>query len=58
MIDEQFEEEIEQDLEKTAYERKKLSRKRLTIFFFIVDIVLFVYVLFEVFQYIGTLSGS
>jgi hypothetical protein len=56
MMDEQFEEEIEQDLEKMAYERKKLSRKRLTIFFFVIDIALFIYVLFEVFQVVGTLG--
>jgi predicted nucleic acid-binding Zn ribbon protein len=56
MIDEQFEEEIQQDLEKMAYERKRLSRKRLTIFFFVIDAALFIYVLIEIFQIVGTLG--
>ncbi|MEY3692111.1 MAG: hypothetical protein RLZZ388_282, partial [Bacillota bacterium] len=44
MFEEPLEENIQQDLEKEAYERKKTSLRRMTIFIWIVNIGLAFYV--------------
>jgi hypothetical protein len=45
------------DLEKAAYERKKLSRQRLTFLFFAIDAVLLVFVILELIQWINRLAN-
>lgn len=58
VFEEELEENIQQDLEQEAYERKKISLKRLTIFVFLVDIVLAVYVVIQFIHYIESLINS
>jgi hypothetical protein len=45
------------DLEKAAYERKKLSLQRLTFLFFAIDAVLLVFVILELIQWINRLAN-
>ena len=55
MFEEPLEENIQQDLEVEAYERKKTSLKRLTLFVWIVDIALAIYVVNQLIAYINGL---
>jgi hypothetical protein len=55
MFEEPLEENIQQDLELEAYNRKKVSLRRMTIFIWIVDIVLAVYVISQLIAYIERL---
>jgi hypothetical protein len=51
-------EELESiDLEKAAYERRKLSIQRLTFLFFAIDAVLLVFVILELVQWINRLAN-
>jgi hypothetical protein len=53
MFEEPIEETIQQDLEQEAYERKKVSLKRLTIFVLVVDFFLAIYVVIQLLDFIG-----
>lgn len=53
MFEEPIEETIQQDLEQEAYERKKVSLKRLTIFVLVVDFFLAIYVIIQLLDFIG-----
>jgi hypothetical protein len=55
MFEEPLEENIQQDLEVEAYERKKTSLKRLTLFVWVVDIGLAIYVVIQLIAYINGL---
>jgi hypothetical protein len=55
MFEEPLEENIQQDLEVEAYERKKTSLKRLTLFVWVVDIGLAIYVVIQLIDYINGL---
>ncbi|MFZ9704021.1 MAG: hypothetical protein ACO3BB_02020 [Bacilli bacterium] len=55
MFEEPLEENIQQDLELEAYNRKKVSLRRMTIFIWMVDIVLAVYVISQLIAYIDRL---
>jgi uncharacterized membrane protein len=55
MYEEPLEEAIQKDLDQEAYERKKISLKRMTIFIFAVDLVLGVYVVIQLIRYINQL---
>jgi hypothetical protein len=55
MYEEPLEENIQQDLDKEAYERKKISLKRLTIFVLLVDFFLAIYVVIQLINYIQQL---
>jgi hypothetical protein len=55
MFEEPLEENIQQDLEVEAYERKKTSLKRLTLFVWVVDIGLAIYVVIQLVAYINSL---
>jgi uncharacterized membrane protein YcjF (UPF0283 family) len=55
MYEEPLEEAIQKDLDQEAYERKKISLKRMTIFIFAVDVVLGVYVVIQLIRYINQL---
>jgi len=55
MFEEPLEENIQQDLEVEAYERKKTSLKRLTLFVWVVDIGLAIYVVIQLIAYINSL---
>lgn len=55
MFEEPLEENIQQDLEVEAYERKKTSLKRLTIFIWVVDLGLAIYVVIQLINYINDL---
>ena len=51
-------EELESiDLEKAAYERRKLAIQRLTFLFFAIDAVLLVFVILELVQWINRLAN-
>lgn len=57
MFEEPLEETIQVDLEKDAYLRKKISLKRLTIFVFIIDAVLAVYVILQIIALINAMTN-
>ncbi|MBM3909659.1 MAG: hypothetical protein FJ352_02695 [Firmicutes bacterium] len=58
MFEEPLEENIQQDLEKEAYERKKTSLRRMTIFIWIVNIGLAIYVIFQMIAYVERLLNN
>jgi uncharacterized membrane protein len=58
MFEEPLEENIQQDLEQEAYERKKVSLKRMTIFIWIADIILGIYVVTQLLDYITRLLNN
>ena len=58
MFEEPLEENIQQDLEQEAYERKKVSLKRMTIFIWIVNVLLAVYVVTQIIEYINRLLSN
>jgi hypothetical protein len=58
MFEEPLEENIQQDLEQEAYERKKVSLKRMTIFIWIVDIILGIYVVLQLMDYVTRLLNN
>jgi hypothetical protein len=58
MFEEPLEENIQQDLQQEAYERKKVSLKRMTIFVWIADIVLAVYVVTQILDYMNRILNN
>jgi hypothetical protein len=58
MFEEPLEENIEQDLQQEAYERKKVSLKRMTLFIWIADLILAVYVVTQILEYINRLLNN
>jgi|GEM_PF-1140403 hypothetical protein len=58
MFEEPLEENIQQDLEKEAYERKKTSLRRMTIFIWIVNIGLAIYVILQMIAYVERLLNN
>ena len=58
MFEEPLEENIEQDLQQEAYERKKVSLKRMTLFIWIADLILAVYVVIQILEYINRLLNN
>jgi hypothetical protein len=58
MFEEPLEENIQQDLEKEAYERKKTSLRRMTISIWIVNIVLAIYVITQIIAYVERLLNT
>jgi hypothetical protein len=58
MFEEPLEENIQQDLEQEAYERKKVSLTRMTIFIWIADLILAVYVVTQILAYITDLLNT
>jgi hypothetical protein len=58
MFEEPLEENIEQDLQQEAYERKKVSLKRMTLFIWIADLILAVYVVTQIIEYINRLLNN
>ncbi len=58
MFEEPLEENIQQDLQQEAYERKKVSLKRMTIFIWIADLILAVYVVIQIIEYINRLLNN
>jgi hypothetical protein len=58
MFEEPLEENIQQDLEQEAYERKKVSLKRMTLFIWIADVILAVYVVTQIIDYINRLLNN
>jgi uncharacterized membrane protein len=58
MFEEPLEENIQQDLEQEAYERKKVSLKRMTIFIWIADIILGIYVVLQLMDYVTRLLNN
>ncbi len=58
MFEEPLEENIQQDLEKEAYERKKTSIQRMTIFIWIVNIGLAIYVVTQIIAYVERLLNT
>jgi hypothetical protein len=58
MFEEPLEEDIQQDLQQEAYERKKVSLKRMTLFIWIVDLLLAVYVITQILDYINRLLNN
>jgi hypothetical protein len=58
MFEEPLEENIQQDLEQEAYERKKVSLKRMTLFIWIADVILAVYVVTQILDYINRLLNN
>jgi hypothetical protein len=58
MFEEPLEENIQQDLEQEAYERKKVSLTRMTIFIWIADLILAVYVVTQILAYITGLLNN
>jgi hypothetical protein len=58
MFEEPLEENIEQDLQQEAYERKKVSLKRMTLFIWIADLILAVYVVIQIIEYINHLLNN
>ena len=58
MFEEPLEENIQQDLEKEAYERKKTSLRRMTIFIWIVNIGLAIYVITQIIDYVERLLNT
>lgn len=58
MFEEPLEENIQQDLEKEAYERKKISLRRMTIFIWIVNVGLAIYVVTQIITYVERLLNT
>jgi hypothetical protein len=58
MFEEPLEENIQQDLEKEAYERKKTSLRRMTISIWIVNIGLAIYVITQIIAYVDRLLNN
>ena len=58
MFEEPLEENIQQDLQQEAYERKKVSLKRMTLFIWIADLILAVYVVIQIIEYINSLLNN
>jgi hypothetical protein len=58
MFEEPLEENIEQDLQQEAYERKKVALKRMTLFIWIADLILAVYVVIQIIEYINRLLNN
>ena len=58
MFEEPLEENIQQDLEKESYERKKTSLRRMTISIWIVNIVLAIYVITQIIAYVERLLNT
>jgi hypothetical protein len=58
MFEEPLEENIQQDLQQEAYERKKISLKRMTLFIWIADLILAVYVVMQILAYITNLLNN
>ena len=58
MFEEPLEENIQQDLQQEAYERKKVSLKRMTLFIWIADVILAVYVVTQIIDYINRLLNN
>jgi hypothetical protein len=58
MFEEPLEENIQQDLQQEAYERKKVSLTRMTIFIWIVDVILGVYVVTQILDYINRILNN
>jgi hypothetical protein len=58
MFEEPLEENIQQDLQQEAYERKKVSLKRMTLFIWIADVILAVYVVIQILDYINRLINT
>ena len=58
MFEEPLEENIQQDLQQEAYERKKVSLKRITLFIWIADLILAVYVVIQIIEYINRLLNN
>ena len=55
MFEEPLEENIEQDLQQEAYERKKISLTRMTFFIWMVNLGLAIYVVIQILAYINSL---
>jgi hypothetical protein len=58
MFEEPLEEHIQQDLQQEAYERKKVSLKRMTLFIWVADVILLVYVITQILDYINRLLNN
>ena len=58
MFEEPLEENIQQDLQQEAYERKKVSLKRMTLFIWIADLILAIYVVTQIIEYINRLLNN
>ena len=58
MFEEPLEENIQQDLQQEAYERKKVSLKRMTLFIWIADLILAVYVVTQILDFINRLLNN
>jgi hypothetical protein len=58
MFEEPLEETIQQDLQQEAYDRKKISLKRMTLFIWIADLILGVYVVTQILAYISGLLNN
>jgi hypothetical protein len=58
MFEEPLEENIQQDLQQEAYERKKVSLTRMTIFIWVVDVILGVYVVTQILDYINRILNN
>ena len=58
MFEEPLEENIQQDLQQEAYERKKVSLKRMTLFIWITDLILAIYVVTQIIEYINRLLNN
>jgi len=58
MFEEPLEENIQQDLEKEAYERKKISLRRMTIFIWVVNVGLAIYVVTQIIAYVERILNS
>jgi hypothetical protein len=58
MFEEPLEENIQQDLQQEAYERKKVSLKRMTLFIWIADLILVVYVVTQILDYMNRILNT
>jgi hypothetical protein len=58
MFEEPLEENIQQDLQQEAYERKKVSLKRMTLFIWIADLILAVYVVTQILDYMNRILNT
>jgi hypothetical protein len=58
MFEEPLEENIQQDLQQEAYDRKKISLKRMTMFVWIADIILAVYVVTQILDYMNRILNN
>jgi hypothetical protein len=58
MFEEPLEENIQQDLQQEAYDRKKISLKRMTMFVWIADLILAVYVVTQILDYMNRILNN